>query len=108
MNEGDDRNEFAAYAKSQSRALGRNGKVFRQATDTLVSLADYDYSYLWTWLGLPIIQMPPDIMATQEVIWSSRPDVIIETGVARGGSVIFLASMLNLLGSGRFRSWCRH
>jgi cephalosporin hydroxylase len=49
---------------------------------------------------VPIIQLPADVMATQEVIWSTKPDVIVETGVARGGSVIFLASMLELIGKG--------
>ena len=52
-------------------------------------------------MGVPVIQLPADIMATQEAIWRTRPDVIIETGVARGGSVIFLASMLELMGNGR-------
>ena len=67
----------------------------------LVELDRFDYDYLWTWLGVPIIQLPADVMATQEVIWATRPDVIVETGVARGGSMIFLASMLQLIGHGR-------
>ncbi len=54
-----------------------------------------------SWLGLPIIQMPEDIVALQEIIWTTKPTVVIETGVARGGSVIFLASMLRLTGEGR-------
>jgi cephalosporin hydroxylase len=58
----------------------------------------YDYNYLWTWMGVPIIQLPADVMATQEVIWATRPDIIIEIGVARGGSVLFLASLLELIG----------
>jgi cephalosporin hydroxylase len=52
-------------------------------------------------MGVPIIQMPPDIIATQEIIWKAKPDVIIETGVARGGSVVFYASMLALIGKGK-------
>src|SRR5262245_34234888 len=51
-------------------------------------------------MGVPIIQLPADIMATQEVIWATKPDVIIETGVARGGSVLFMASLLELIGKG--------
>ena len=58
----------------------------------------YEYSYHFTWLGRPIIQFPQDIIATQEIIWATKPDLIIETGVARGGSMIFYASMLELLG----------
>nr|WP_255532446.1 CmcI family methyltransferase [Paracoccus sp. IB05] len=67
----------------------------------LTALDRYDYSYLWSWMGVPIIQMPADIMATQEVIWETKPDVIIETGVARGGSVLFMASLLEVMGKGK-------
>jgi cephalosporin hydroxylase len=59
---------------------------------------DYQYSYNFTWLGRPIIQYPQDIIAVQELIWSVKPDLIIETGIAHGGSLIFHASMLELLG----------
>lgn len=59
----------------------------------------FDYSYHFTWMGLPIIQFPQDIVAMQEIIWAVRPDCIVETGVARGGSLIFYASMLELLGA---------
>lgn len=55
------------------------------------------YSYNFNWLGLPIIQYPQDIIALQEIIWDVKPDLIIETGIARGGSLIFSASMLTLL-----------
>ncbi len=57
----------------------------------------YNYGYHFTWLDRPIIQYPQDIMAIQELIWSSRPDLIIETGIAHGGSLILSASMLVLL-----------
>lgn len=82
-------------------ALGQDDGAFQRSLDTLMDLDRYDYSYLWTWMGVPIIQMPADILATQEVIWKTRPDVIIETGVARGGSVLFMASILELLGNGQ-------
>lgn len=100
MTSTDDRSEFAQHSVRQSQALGQDQAAFRRATQTLLDLDRYDYSYLWTWMGAPIIQLPADVMATQEVIWRTRPDVIIETGVARGGSVIFMASMLELLGNG--------
>ncbi|MCG3769145.1 MAG: Rhamnosyl O-methyltransferase [Nitrosomonadaceae bacterium] len=54
------------------------------------------YSYNFSWLGRPIIQYPQDIVAMQEIIWSVQPDLIIETGIAHGGSLIFSASMLEL------------
>ena len=53
------------------------------------------------WLGIPIIQFPNDIVAMQELIWKVRPDVIVETGVAHGGSAIFYASILELIGKGK-------
>jgi len=55
------------------------------------------YSYHFEWLGRPIIQYPQDIVAMQELIWSVRPQLIIETGIAHGGSLIFSASMLELI-----------
>jgi cephalosporin hydroxylase len=58
----------------------------------------YKYTYNFTWLGRPIIQFPQDIIAMQEIIWRVKPDLIIETGIAHGGSLIFHASMLELLG----------
>jgi cephalosporin hydroxylase len=58
---------------------------------------DYNYTYNFSWLGLPIIQLPQDVVAVQEVIWLVKPDLVIETGVAHGGSLIMTASMLALL-----------
>ena len=57
------------------------------------------YSYHFEWMGRPIIQYPQDIMAMQELIWEVKPDLIIETGIAHGGSLIFSASMLELVAS---------
>lgn len=58
------------------------------------------YSYNFTWMGRPIIQYPQDIIAMQELIWSIKPDLIIETGIAHGGSIIYYASLLELIGKG--------
>ncbi len=74
--------------------------MFQRSVELVTELDRYDYSYLWSWMGVPIIQFPADVMATQEVIWATKPDVIIETGVARGGSVLFMASMLEMIGKG--------
>lgn len=60
----------------------------------------YRYSYNFTWYGRPIIQYPDDIMALQEIIFSVQPDLIVETGVAHGGSLIFYASLCQLMGKG--------
>jgi cephalosporin hydroxylase len=61
----------------------------------------YRYSYNWTWLGRPIIQLPQDVVALQEIVWRTRPEVIVETGIAHGGSLILSASLLALLGGER-------
>ena len=97
----DDRGQFAARARELSLALGKDQEVFKQALDALLAVDNYRYAYLWSWMGVPIIQLPADIMATQEVIVATKPDVIIETGVARGGSVVFMASLLELIGRGK-------
>ena len=59
------------------------------------------YSYSFTWLGRPIIQLPEDMVRIQEVIFQTQPDVIVETGVAHGGSLIFYASLCKAMGRGR-------
>jgi cephalosporin hydroxylase len=63
--------------------------------------AEFRVMYEPTWLGIPIIQYPNDIVMIQELIWKVRPDVIIETGVAHGGSAILYASILELIGKGK-------
>lgn len=57
--------------------------------------------YTFTWFGRPIIQLPEDIVRTQEVIYNLKPDVIVETGIAHGGSLIFYASLFKAMGKGR-------
>jgi cephalosporin hydroxylase len=59
------------------------------------------YPYVFSWMGRPIIQIPEDIVRTQEVIYRVKPDVLIETGVAHGGSLIFYASLFKAMGKGR-------
>ena len=62
---------------------------------------DQKYSYTFSWLGRPIVQLPEDMVRIQEVIYRVRPDVIIETGVAHGGSLIYYASLCKVIGRGR-------
>ena len=58
---------------------------------------DAKYTYRFDWLGTPIIQYPQDMIAVQEIIWKTKPNYIIETGVAHGGSILFYASLLHTL-----------
>ncbi len=96
----DDRAEFEQEKHRQVAAMAADEALNAKALDLVVDADRYGYSYQWTWLGLPIIQMPPDVVALQEVIWATKPQVIIETGVARGGSVILSSSLLELIGEG--------
>ena len=59
------------------------------------------YQYSFSWMGRPIIQLPEDMVRTQEVIWRVKPDVIIETGIAHGGSLVYNASLCKAMGKGR-------
>ena len=101
MTNPDDRAAFEEKKRVQSLALGGDRKVFEAALTAVHAADRYDYHYLWSWMGVPIVQLPADVMATQEVIWTTKPDIIIETGVARGGSVLFMASLLELIGKGK-------
>jgi cephalosporin hydroxylase len=78
-------------ANGTNRALQDAGAQFMRAS------TDPKYSYNFSWLGRPIIQYPQDIVAMQELVWAVRPDLIIETGIAHGGSLILSASLLALL-----------
>ncbi len=62
---------------------------------------DNKHVYSFTWMGRPIIQLPEDIIRVQEVIYRVKPDVLIETGIAHGGSLIFYASLFKVMGKGR-------
>lgn len=77
---------------SKEPSLKRIGLEFIEKT------LKYKYSYNFSWLGRPIIQFPQDIVAVQEIIWQIKPDLIIETGIAHGGSLILSASILELIG----------
>ncbi len=101
MSHPDDRQEFLANRKQKSQDLGADKALFEKSKDLIYDLDRHDYSYLWTWMGIPIIQLPADVLATQEVIWKTKPDIIIETGVARGGSVLFMASIVEMMGNGQ-------
>lgn len=76
---------------------GQDADLLRATSDWFNRANAAKYSYHFEWLGRPIIQYPQDIMAMQELVWATRPDVIVETGIAHGGSLILSASLLALL-----------
>ncbi len=97
--------DLESFAEERRQNIARIGDDASLAADSLrmtESLIRSRYVFNFDWLGVPIIQFPPDIVAYQEICWKVKPAVIVETGVARGGSLIFYASMLELLGSDGF------
>ena len=94
----EDSEEFERRNRELAGRMAADERLRAQTREWLAAVTRYEYSYHFTWLGRPIIQFPQDIVATQEIIWRVHPDLIIETGIARGGSLIFSASMLELLG----------
>ncbi|MBI2041838.1 MAG: cephalosporin hydroxylase family protein [Candidatus Nealsonbacteria bacterium] len=79
-------------------AAYQNNKPLQQARQNLHNeMVKAGYAYNFFWLGVPIIQPPAEIQGLQEIIWEVKPDLIIETGIAHGGSLVFSASMLALL-----------
>lgn len=90
-------NDFAQETKRRIEANAGDERLQRDARALLLSSIAAKYSYNFTWLSRPVIQYPQDMVAMQEIIWHVRPDLIIETGIAHGGSLILSASMLALL-----------
>lgn len=78
-------------------ASNANHPIAQSAADFMRDSTPAKYSYNFSWLGRPIIQYPQDIVGMQELIWNLQPELIIETGIAHGGSLIFSASMLELV-----------
>jgi cephalosporin hydroxylase len=88
--------QFASEVQRNIEGLSRDGRLHDLSNDWIREIARHKYAYNFRWLGRPIIQFPQDIIAIQEIIWSVRPELIIETGIAHGGSLIFSASILEL------------
>jgi cephalosporin hydroxylase len=90
---------FDQEVQQRIAAIGENTELKARAADFMQASLAPKYSYNFSWLGRPIIQYPQDMVAMQEIIWQVQPDLIIETGIAHGGSLIFSAAMLELIAS---------
>lgn len=88
---------FATECDAEIKLLGSDSEANRISLNWLVYTSKFKYSYHFKFLGVPLIQYPQDMVAVQELIWKIKPDLIIETGIAHGGSLIMSASMLALL-----------
>lgn len=91
---------FDADMRTQIEGLKADRDVQALSRIWLRETSPHRYVYNFKWMGRPIIQFPQDMMAMQEIVWATRPDLIIETGVAHGGSVLYYASLLELMGHG--------
>jgi cephalosporin hydroxylase len=93
--------KFQREVEENITGLATDAEFAQHSQNWLEKATPHRYSYNFRWMGRPIIQLPQDIVAMQEIIWAVKPEVIVETGVAHGGSAIFYASMLELLGGDR-------
>jgi cephalosporin hydroxylase len=91
-------NAFEREKLENIQKLGKDNRLSILSKEWIAGVSKHKYSYNFSWMGRPIIQFPQDIVAVQEIIWQVKPHLIIETGIAHGGSLIFYASMLELMG----------
>jgi len=93
----DKSSEFLRQVQKNVRILGEDPELRKKSLDWMLSVSSGYYTYNFSFLGRPIIQYPQDMMAMQELIWSVKPDLIIETGIAHGGSLIMNAALLAMI-----------
>lgn len=89
--------EFEKEIQNRITEMSNSHLIVKAASDFMTHSTLPKYSYNFLWQGRPIIQYPQDIVAMQELIWRVKPDLIIETGIAHGGSLIFSASILSMI-----------
>lgn len=89
--------KFSAEVRQNIASLGQDAEMLKLTHNWIRHSNQHGYTYNYSWMGRPIIQYPQDMVAMQELIWQVKPDLIIETGIAHGGSLIFSASMLAML-----------
>ena len=92
--------QFKEELKERIQSNESNDELLAAAEVFNIASNKAQYSYNFSWMGRPIIQYPQDMIAMQEIIWELKPDLIIETGIAHGGSLIYYASILELIGKG--------
>lgn len=91
--------EFTLLRNSWRTEMAKSEQLRKKAIELTVLCNRFSYGYQWEWCGVPIIRHPDDIVLQQEIVWSLKPSHIIETGVARGGSLTLSSSLLNLYSS---------
>ena len=89
---------FQAECADRVKSNEKNQELTKSAREFMEASIPSQYSYNFSWMGRPVIQYPQDIVAMQELIWEVQPDLIIETGIAHGGSLIMYASFMEMMG----------
>ncbi|HWX66251.1 MAG TPA: cephalosporin hydroxylase family protein [Rhodanobacter sp.] len=92
--------EFEESVARNINNLKQDDELRKQSIDWMSKSITHQYSYNFRWMGRPIIQYPQDMIAMQEILWQVQPDLIVETGIAHGGSLVFYASICELIGKG--------
>lgn len=91
---------FRDEVRDNVQGLKGNRDLQTLSKEWIRDTAAHKYTYNYSWMGRPIIQFPQDMVAMQEILWAVKPDVVIETGIAHGGSIVYYASILELMGHG--------
>ncbi len=94
------REQFEAHRRQCAAAMAADASLRREALDVLVKADRHDWIHQTTWFGEPILQLPQDMFALQEIIFATRPRFVVEVGVAWGGSLLFYSTILHALGGG--------
>ena len=92
--------QFREEVAQNIEGLKRDDALRQASMAWIRGIAPHKYAYNFRWMGRPIIQLPQDMVAMQEILWDVRPDLVIETGIAHGGSLVYYASICELMGHG--------
>jgi len=92
--------QFEQARERRIKDQGKNVPLIDAANNFQEGSIKSLYSYNFSWMGRPLIQYPQDIVVMQEILWKVKPDLVVETGIAHGGSIIFYSSILELIGKG--------
>ena len=92
--------QFRQEVRDNIEGLKQDVRLRKSSTDWIGDVSPHRYAYNFRWMGRPIIQFPQDMIAMQEILWDVRPDLIVETGIAHGGSLVYYASLCELMGHG--------
>jgi hypothetical protein len=89
--------QFLDERNADIERMGSDQELRQKSIDWMIHADRYKYTYNYSWMGRPIIKFPNDMVIQQELMWELKPDLVIETGIAHGGSIIFTASMMEMM-----------